>query len=374
MTRSFLLPGIAVVAFTFMTWHLLQTNRTMPDAPPPVEPSRSPYGQTVAGAGLVEPKSENVQVAAVVPGTVLEVHVKVGQSVKAGDPLFRLDDRQVRADLQVQQARVAGAAAELKRMQQLPRPEDIPPSEALVQKAEADLKARKDDMDRLEELVAKNVSTKQEKFQSEQAFLAARATLEQAQAEHKKLLAGSWKEDIEVSEAQLKVAQEGVVQAQVELERLIVKAPIDGTILKVNVRPGEYVGTPPDRALIVMGDTSTLHVRVDIDEQDLPRFRPGLAGRGFVRGDAATPLPLSFVRVEPFVEPKRSLTNAGTERVDTRVLQVIYAIQPGTPAVYVGQQIDVFLDATSRTTSEQPSAVKPTAGVARLESRETRRE
>ncbi len=341
--RSYLLPILATIAFVFMGWHLLRTNPAEPAASPPVQPARSPYNSTIAGSGIIEPRSENIEVAAVVPGTVAEVFVQVGQKVPAGAPLFRLDDRDRKAELAVQKARVAQAEAQLKRMKNMPRKEDIPPSEARVNRAEADLKAKKDDMERIEPLVAQKVTSQQELIQRQQAFLAARAEAEQAKAEHAKLLAGAWDEDLAVSEAELVMAKEAVSQAEVELDRLVVKAPVDGSILKVDVRPGEYVGTPPGQPLIIMGDIDVLHVRVDIDEQDLPRFELGLPGQGFVRGDATTALPMSFVRVEPYVEPKRSLTNAGTERVDTRVLQVIYAIDPGAEEIFVGQQIDVFL-------------------------------
>jgi hypothetical protein len=115
-------------------------------------------------------------------------------------------------------------------------------------------------------------------------------------------------------------------------------------VLKVYVRPGEYVGTPPGAPLVVIGDVSVMHVRVQIDEQDLPRFRPGLGGKAFVRGDATRPLELAFVRVEPLVEPKSSLTGATTERVDTRVLEAVYALPAGLEGVYVGQQLDVFIE------------------------------
>ncbi len=348
MNRSLILPGVAVVAFTFMAWHLMQTNRVSPAASPPVEPSRSPYDATIAGSGLIESRSENISVAAVLPGTVAEVFVRVGQEVEAGTPLFRIDDRQRLAEIAVQRSKLAQAEADLNRLEQLPRSEDIPPSEARVHRAQADLHARKDELDRIEGLLAKQVATQQDKIQSEQAFLAARAQWEQAAAEHAKLLAGAWKEDLQVARAQVEFARQSVRQAEVEQERLLVTAPIAGTVLKVDVRPGEYVGTPAGEPLVVLGDNSVLHVRVDIDEQDLPRFRPGLQGKGFVRGDAATALPMSFVRVEPLVEPKRLLTNSGNERVDTRVLQVIYALSPSEQAVYVGQQIDVFLDAGDR--------------------------
>ncbi|HUQ68234.1 MAG TPA: HlyD family efflux transporter periplasmic adaptor subunit [Planctomycetaceae bacterium] len=345
MNRHFLLPIIAAVSVSFMTWHLIRTNRVEPMVSPPVEPSRSPYQHTIAGAGLIEPQSENIEVAAVVPGTVHDVRVHVGRPVAKGDVLFRLDDRQRRADLLLQQARQKEAESQLHKQQQLPRPEDIPPSEANVAKAKADVQAQKDLLDRAEELVAKKIWNEQELVQRTQAFLSARALLAAAEAEDARLKAGAWHADLEIARAEVEMARQAVHQAEVEIDRLEVRAPISGTVLKVDVRPGEYVGTPPGQPLIVLGNIDVLHVRVDIDEQDLPRFRSGMPGNGYVRGDAATPLPMRFVRVEPFVEPKRSLTNAGTERVDTRVLQVLYALESPPSTVFVGQQIDVFLDA-----------------------------
>ena len=122
------------------------------------------------------------------------------------------------------------------------------------------------------------------------------------------------------------------------------RAPVDGDVLQVNVRPGEYVGTPPNQALVVLGNVHELHVRVDVDEHDIPRFRKGAAAQAMVRGNPQVSFPLRFVRVEPYVVPKKSLTGDNTERVDTRVLQVIYALEQTDQPVYVGQQLDVFID------------------------------
>jgi hypothetical protein len=64
------------------------------------------------------------------------------------------------------------------------------------------------------------------------------------------------------------------------------------------------------------------------------------------RGSLQERYPLEFVRVEPFVVPKKSLTGDNTERVDTRVLQVIYECDPADrPPLFVGQQMEVFIEA-----------------------------
>ena len=128
--------------------------------------------------------------------------------------------------------------------------------------------------------------------------------------------------------------------------KTVVKAPIDGAILKVNVRPGEYAqaGVLSD-PLMTMGSVDTLHVRVDIDETETWRIRPGHAALARLRGNPEISAPLIFVRVEPYVLAKRSLTGYTTERVDTRVLQAIYEFAPSAFPVFVGQQVDVFIAA-----------------------------
>lgn len=345
MYRNLLLPAVAVAAFTYMVWHVAATSPVTPQTEPPVQPPESPFSGAVAGVGLIEPRSENIQVAAVTPGTVVEVATAVGDEVSAGDVLFKLDDRQRKSELAVQEAQLAEAQASLARWEHMPRQEDLPPSEARVRKLQADLKLRQDQLQRTRNLVSQKILTDQELIEREQTFRATEAELNQALAEDSRLKAGAWEADLAVARAQMARSRQLVEQARVELDRLVVRAPIRGTVLKVDVRPGEYVGTPPGKPLIVLGDLDRLHVRVDIDEQDLPRFRTGMAGRGFVRGDARQPLPLEFVRVEPFAEPKKSLTGAGNERIDTRVLQVIYSIGTSSRALFVGQQIDVFLDA-----------------------------
>ena len=162
-------------------------------------------------------------------------------------------------------------------------------------------------------------------------------------------------------EAQAKLGQAKAVleQATVDLDKTAVKAPIDGAILKVNVRLGEYAqaGVLSD-PLMTIGSIDPLHVRVDIDETETWRIRPGHAALARLRGNPEISTPLSFVRFEPYVLPKRSLTGDTTERVDTRVLQAIYTFDPGAFPAFVGQQVDVFIAAPSRAAATR----KPTSG------------
>jgi multidrug resistance efflux pump len=161
------------------------------------------------------------------------------------------------------------------------------------------------------------------------------------------------------TEAKLGRAKATLEQARVDLDKTVVKAPISGAILKVNVRLGEYAqaGVLPD-PLMTMGSVEPLHVRVDIDETETWRVRPGNSAIARLRGNPDISTPLTFVRFEPYVLPKRSLTGDTTERVDTRVLQALYQFAPSEFPAFVGQQVDVFIAAPSRKSATR----SPTSG------------
>lgn len=96
----------------------------------------------------------------------------------------------------------------------------------------------------------------------------------------------------------------------------------------------------------------------------LPRFGgchlshdKAASARAHPRGDSGRSYRLRFVRVEPYVVPKQSLTGDNRERVDTRVLQVVYAVEEESPDLFVGQQVDVFVDLSGPTATAAEAAV-----------------
>src|SRR5689334_22522028 len=107
MFRRWSLPALAACCIGFMSYHLVRTHGELPDLEPVVTPARAPYEQVVAAAGLIEPCSESISVGSPLQGVVEEVAVSEGQRVKAGDLLFRLDDRELRAQLAVREADLA---------------------------------------------------------------------------------------------------------------------------------------------------------------------------------------------------------------------------------------------------------------------------
>lgn len=259
---------------------------------PPIDPSPKPYQVSVAASGIVEALSENVAIGVPEAGLVTKVHVKVWDSVKEGQPLFTLDDRELSAQLRVNMANAKVATATLLRLQdQLARLKGVNDPRAVSQD---------------------EVRTREN--------------------------------DVAVAQAQLEAAQAQVGQDLVRLSRLTVRAPRAGTILQVNIRPGEYASATPKDPAMLLGDVDHLQVRADVDEQNASRLQEGQTATAYLKGDTTKPIGLTFVRIEPYVVPKTSLTGASTERVDTRVLQVIYSFErPKERPVYVGQQVDLFV-------------------------------
>lgn len=349
LVTQWLLPLVALGLLGFAGWFVWRTRPVAGDPPPPIAPAVNPYAAALAAAGIVEAQTENIAVGSATPGVVVEVLVKVGDDVQPGRPLFRLDDRDLRAELAVRKAEVERAKTELVRLEAEPRPEKIPVQAAAVREAQALLAREQDTLKRARETFAQRVTTEEDLIAKQQAVRFAEASVARARSDLDLLEAGSWRYDMDVSRAAVKRAEAEAEKIETELDRLVVRALVAGRVLQVNVRPGEFVGAPPNQPLVVVGNIEKLHVRVDIDEYDITRFDQAASATALPRGNLQQHYPLEFVRVEPFVVPKKSLTGDTTERVDTRVLQVIYEFDPaGRPPLFVGQQVDVYIDSASR--------------------------
>ena len=342
--RRFGLPALALVALIFAVSAAWKWRSVRKSTAPPESPPTAGFKHTVGAVGLVEASSENIAISTAVSGLIVHVYVKAGDRVKAGQSLFSLDDRDLRAELTTRRATVEAAQSRLAKLEQSPRPEEIPPAEARVREAEAAL-ADAAVQQKLIESVSDRRAIREEDLQRRRlAAKAAAARLDEAKAALALLKSGPWAPDLKIARAEITTAEAEVKRLETDIERLTMRAPAAGEILQVNVRAGEYaqVGALA-KPLIVMGDTSRLNVRVDVDENEGWKVRADALAQAAERGNSNQRVALEFVRFEPYVIPKKSLTGDSTERVDTRVLQVIYRFKEAKVPFRVGQQMDVFI-------------------------------
>ncbi|NNC59078.1 MAG: biotin/lipoyl-binding protein [Erythrobacter sp.] len=307
------LPIIAVIgllAAVFFIWSG-QPDRELsePERTPPRATGELADAARVAGSGVVEPSSEIIDIGTALSGLVTDLRVRPGDYVNKGQPLFTVDTRAIRSQMRQASASISEARAAI----------------AEAQAAEA------------------TAGRQLALYRSvDDPAAISRAEVIRAEGE-----VNSARTRLQLARARLEAAQATANSARTELGRATVRAPIAGEILAVNIRPGEYLstmggGSPP---YIEMGQTRPLHVRIDIDEEQAPRLAMGAQAIVSPRGAANRQVKADFIRAEPLVVPKRSLTNAAAERVDVRVLQVIYRLPESNGLFRVGQQVDAFIPA-----------------------------
>jgi multidrug resistance efflux pump len=245
----------------------------------------------------------------------------------------------------VKEAALKEATTRLTRLKEAPRAEELPPALARVKEAQAIFEEAQRQLQISEKLNDVRAIAIDEVNKRRHAVEAAEARLNQAKADLKLLEAGSWKPDIEVAMADVARTKAEVEATRVEIDRLTVRAPVEGDILQINIRPGEYAPSgQSSQPLILLGNLDKLHVRVDIDENDAWRFQREAPAFASIRGNPQLKTDLAFEYVEAYVVPKRSLTGESTERVDTRVMQVVYSFKRGKLPIYPGQLMDVFIE------------------------------
>jgi HlyD family secretion protein len=307
MFRKTVLPFVAFAGVVIAIIVAVRGGKTVQPAQPVAQPPEAPYRAFVSGSAIVEASTENIAIGTQIGGIVSKIHVEIGSRVKAGDPLFTIDDRAQKAEVLVRQA--------------------------AVQTAEADNAQCKYELGLAENLRGKSVTSQEDRETKMYAAQRAEAGLAQSRA----LLQA----------------------AEVDLERLTVRAPVDGQVLQLKIHPGEFAQTGVlQTPLILLGNVDLLCVRTDVDENEAWRVRPGAAAVGYLRGNRQISTPLEFVRFEPYIVPKKSLTGDSTERVDTRVLQVIYSFKRANLPIYVGQQMDVYIDAPPHPYGELKSSAQ----------------
>ncbi len=304
MSKKYLLPLLALVGAFLGLLAVRWTQKEVPTPPILFPPAESPYPHSIAAAGIVEASSQNISIGTPFTEIIKKIYITEGDFVKKGDPLFKLDIRNFEAQLKTAQAQVELAKVTLE-----------------------DKKNQFSFYKRLKDIKAVSEQTYE---QSHYAYLEAEETLKVAIAT---------KHEVEIS-----------------IDRSIIRAPVDGEILQVNIHVGEIAPTIPfissqstwltaaNGTLILMGAVSPLQIRVNIDEDDAWRFENGSQATAFVRGNRNIKIPLTYFRKEPYIIPKSSFTGQTAERVDTRVLQVLYQFDKKKLPVYTGQVLDVFIE------------------------------
>ncbi len=354
----FFLAVAGIVAGLVSAYYFRAEKKPMP---PIFNPAPNPYAEGIYCNGIIESyqsSGANINIFPEVSGTITQIHAVEGATVRKGAVLLEIDDAVQSAVVEQQKAQAEAALVDLRQLEAQPRKETLEVAKAQVEYAAARLEAARSHYEKLKkthQMEARSVSRDQLDTAEHEVATAA-ANLEVARKQFELTRAGAWTYDIQSRQRQYEALAKAYAGSKAVLDRYTVTAPVDGVILAVNAAPGGFVSpqgaygtyTGGFAPVIVMAASGPyLGVRCYIDEILIAKLPAPeqMKAKMFFRG-SDTAIPLEFERVQPYVVPKIQLSNQRTERVDVRVLPVLFRFAP--PAgmnVYPGQLVDVYLEA-----------------------------
>jgi HlyD family secretion protein len=304
--------------------------------------SSRPEGDFVAGLGIVEPASPESRISANAAGRIAEISVREGERVEAGALLIRLESRTEEANVRAAEAEVAVAEAELARARRGLRPEDRQAADAELAGANARAALSSGIAGRIERAAEGGAATPDE---LDRARRQAEADVFAADTAAARALAGrrGRREDVLVADARLAVARAALDRAIAALDDRTILSPIDGEVLEIRNRVGEYVAPSGSEPVVIVGDTSRIRARLDVDEADVGAVAPG--ARAIVRADAYPGRDFvgRVVEIGRRMGRKNARSDEPTERIDTKILEVVVELEEATGLV-VGLRVTGYID------------------------------
>ena len=291
----FLKIAIPIIALILLvkTIITISNNPKRKDSAPIKPVATSIYQNSVAGSGITEPKGELINVGVDIAGIVSKIYVSAGAKVKVGQPLFMIDDREAKANYDLKKASYRASIIQTKDL--------------------------KEQFKMVKRIKNKEAISKDEMNKKQYAYELAVEKENQAKAELK--------------------------LAKIAFDKRIIKSPIDGEVLKVNVKLGELYGQGFNpKASMLIGDLAKMYVRIEVDEIESHKVKNGGEAIAILRGNSDLKIPLEFVRIEPYIVPKTTITGAASEKIDTRVLELLYSFDNSEYKILVGQQMDVYIN------------------------------
>jgi len=330
-----------------------------PALPPAFDPPANPYSSAIYAEGIVESvqsSGENINMYPEVAGTVKEVLVKEGQEVRKGMPLLLIDPSIQKATTEQQKSAAQASHAMLEELKAEPRKENLDVVEAQVVSAQAALKTAADELNKQQaayDMDPRSIS-KDALDSAINAAAVAQANLEVARKQRDLTKSGAWIFDIQNQERQYNALEKSYLASSALLSKYTLRAPSDGIVLTISAMVGSFVSpqgaydsyTQGMNPVLVFGTPqANLHVRCYVDEILVPRLPPPskMKAQMTIRGTKVK-IPLSYVRMQPFVSPKIELSDQRQERVDVRVLPVILSFEkPKDVNLYPGELVDVYI-------------------------------
>jgi multidrug resistance efflux pump len=305
-------------------------------APPPAksEPPR------IRGIGYVEPVTEVRRLMFRSSGVIEASFVAVGQRMREGEILMRLDRREEEAAAAVAEAELELARAECARTLSGVNPARIVAAERQRDLAHERREFADKTHTRLLALRTRSSTSQQELDDAETALRQAQQSVAVAEAEVENLKNFVRKDDELAARAAVRLAEAKVHSAQQRLETMILRAPCDGTVLEILLHPGEGTHVLQPQPALLFADVSRLRIRAEIDERQIQHIRSGQSARITGPALAGASFAGRVDQIKQIMGPRTLFSDQSSERKDLRVLQ-LFILPEAEFRQPVGLQVDV---------------------------------
>ena len=321
---------------------LIHARMTGAAAPKTTAPSTTASAAVISAAGKVEPVSEEVKIGSQVSGVLREVPVTEGQHLRRGQLIAVLDNADYAARVSEAEATVAVRQAALDRVLNGARREERGEAAAAIDEAKAVLADARATLARRQSLYSTGDISRADLDTAEREFHVAEARLNEATQHHAFVDAPARDDERARAEADLALARAQLGEFRALLDKTLVRAPFDGTVLKRFRRAGETVSDKGDTPIVSFGDDSRLRVRVDVDETDVARLHLGSRAYFTAQAFGDTRFWGRVVQIGRQLGRKNVDTDQPTEKLDTKVLETLVELE-GHPPLPSGLRVDSFL-------------------------------
>jgi HlyD family secretion protein len=301
-----------------------------------------------ASPGRVEGASETTQVGAAADGILKAVFVKEGQYVRRGTLLGEIGCDDLQASLQTATAEADGARQARTRILRGARDEEKKIASEKTAAARATFEEAKSRLEMQRALYQKEQISRSSFEQAVRDLGVADANLKAAVRTEELLAAPPLQEDQARADAEVLAAEGRARTVQERIEKCSILAPIDGTVLRVYARRGESFSTVTPRPLFSLADTSSRHIKAEIDERDVDKVTVGQ--KVVILADALDGKKLngSVTRISTMMGRKSISTGDPSDKSDRDILEAVIDLEGNPLSLPIGLRVTVqFLTHTS---------------------------
>jgi HlyD family secretion protein len=295
--------------------------------------------------GRVEGAGPPLAIGAAAGGIVAQVFVHEGDRVAAGQILLKLDCRPLEADVEARTAHLAAAQAAYDRFRNGPRPDEIAVGEAVVGYSKARADEANKALERAQQLQEGVTVTTAHLLEVQRDARIAAAQLEEARARLALLRAGSREEDIRDAKALRDAAAADLEGSRARLAQCSVSAPASGTVLDVDVNPGQFLSLAVPQPLVHIEPDGQARVRAEVALHDVPHLCGGERAAIAAETAPGAPIGAQVVSISPTVTARSMTAQGGTAAPAgggaEDVVAVVLAIDRGAPTLPVGLPVTI---------------------------------